>query len=146
MQVRDIMTENPVCCLPDATIQGAAGLMVEHDCGEIPVTDEQLHPLGIITDRDICCRAIARGKNLETPVSEVMTGKVVTIRPQASIYNCYRAMEEDQIRRLLVVNEDRSICGVVSQADLVRGIRFAQKNSELLRQVSRSNDAPSMRH
>lgn len=59
MQVRHIMTENPACCGPGDTARDAARLMVEHDCGEIPVLDGKGSPIGVVTDRDIACRCVA---------------------------------------------------------------------------------------
>ena len=73
MQVREIMSENPACCGSDASVQDAARLMVEHDCGEIPVVDSQRRPVGVVTDRDIACRRGAEGKDPKTPVREVMS-------------------------------------------------------------------------
>jgi CBS domain-containing protein len=146
MQVRDIMTPDPTCCSADASIEKAARQMAENDCGSIPVLDEQLRPIGIITDRDITCRAVAEGLGPETSVSDIMSEKVVCVRPQDSIEECYRRMEDDQIRRILVVDDNRAICGIVAQGDLVREIENDDRNSELLRDISQPNNAPSMRH
>ena len=65
LQVKDIMTKDPVCCFPDTSLEHVARLMVEHDCGEIPVvdTEESKKPVGVITDRDIACRTVAQSKN-----------------------------------------------------------------------------------
>ena len=73
MNVEDIMTRNPVCCTPDSGLRDVAQMMVDCDCGEIPVVEsfESLIPVGVITDRDIVCRVVAKGMNpLEKPVSE----------------------------------------------------------------------------
>ncbi len=63
MQVREIMTENPACCGPENSVQEAARLMVQNDCGEVPVVDQSGQPVGVITDRDIACRCVAQGKD-----------------------------------------------------------------------------------
>lgn len=121
MQVRDVMTENPACCSPHASIQEAAKLMVDHDCGEIPVVDEQNRPVGVVTDRDICCRAVAEGKDVaQTRVGEVMSKPPVTVTPEDSLGDCCQRMEENQIRRVPVVDKSGSCCGMVAQADIAR--------------------------
>jgi Mg/Co/Ni transporter MgtE len=60
---RDVMTTNPACCTPETPLDQVAKLMVQHDCGEIPVIDRAEHVVGVITDRDIVTRVIARDKN-----------------------------------------------------------------------------------
>lgn len=136
MQVREIMTANPACCSPDATVQDAARLMVENDCGEIPVVDREGRPLGVVTDRDIACRAVADGKDGKTSVREVMSSPAVTVSPEMSIEDCCRAMDENQIRRVPVVDEDGGCCGMVSQADVaLEGP--GQMTADVVRDVSR---------
>ena len=97
MHVQDIMTQNPTCCGPDATVQAAAKLMMENDCGEIPVLDDNGIPIGVITDRDIACRCVAEGKTNDTRVSDVMSSPVVTVTPATSLADCCAVMEENQI-------------------------------------------------
>src|SRR2546423_1075681 len=77
MQVKDLMPPDPTCCTPDSTLQRVAELMVEHDCGEIPVVDNvaSMLPVGVITDRDITCRTVAKGLNpLTLTVAMISTG------------------------------------------------------------------------
>ena len=65
MQVKEVMTADPACCTPETGLQEVAQLMIDHDCGEVPVVGNQQSriPVGVITDRDIVCRAIAKGLN-----------------------------------------------------------------------------------
>lgn len=83
MTAREIMTENPACCTPDDTVQHAAKLMVEHDCGCVPVVDdiETRHLVGVGTDRDLACRCLGEGKGADTRVSEVMIGQPELLHP-----------------------------------------------------------------
>ncbi|MGH9197162.1 MAG: CBS domain-containing protein [Acidimicrobiia bacterium] len=128
--VRDIMTLNPACCTPNTGLRDAAKLMVEHDCGEIPVVESMelesvgtLRPVGMITDRDISCRAVAQGKNaLEMTVAECMTTPCVTLPEKADLEHCCAVLEQYQIRRAPVVDRDGRLCGIVSQADIAYSV------------------------
>lgn len=123
MQAKDIMTRDPACCTPDTNLQEVAQLMVEHDCGEIPVVKNKndAKPMGVVTDRDIVCRTVAEGKNaLDMTAAECMSTPCVTVTEEASVDDCCRIMEENQIRRVPVVDRAGSCCGIVAQADVAR--------------------------
>src|SRR4051812_35825444 len=96
MQVQDVMTKNPVCCLPDTPLQEVAEMMVEHNCGAVPVVDnpETLKPIvGMITDRDIVCRVLAEGKNpLDATASSALTQQVVSVPLSADLDSVVQAM------------------------------------------------------
>ncbi|WP_371827029.1 CBS domain-containing protein [Microvirga sp. VF16] len=130
------MTANPACCASETPMKDAAKLMADKDCGELPVVDEQGRPIGVVTDRDICCRGLAEGKSPETPVREVMSSPVVTVTPGTSLEDCCKTLEENQIRRVPVVDENGSCCGMVSQADIAQ---HAPENetARVVRDVSR---------
>lgn len=137
MQVREIMTKNPACCEPETKLEDVAKLMADHDCGEIPVLDEESRPVGVLTDRDIACRAIARGKDpKQTSACDVMSSPVVTAAPEASVEDCCAQMEQNQIRRVPVVDESGKCCGMISQADIVEA-GSEHETAELVRHVSR---------
>ena len=137
MEVRDLMTHNPTCCTPDTSLQHVAQLMVECNCGEIPVVDslQFMRPIGAVTDRDITCRAVAKGLNpLNMTAGDCMTTPCVSVSQDASIEECCQLMEENLIRRLPVVDRSGRCCGIISQADLAKTIdRVA---AEVLRHVS----------
>jgi CBS domain-containing protein len=123
MQVREIMTLNPACCTGDTSLRDVARMMIEHDCGEIPVVrsarDKTL--LGVVTDRDIVCRIVAAGRNpLELSADACMSTPVVAGRESTPLDECIRIMEESQIRRVPVVNGGGMCCGIVSQADIAK--------------------------
>ena len=145
MQVQDIMSGNPACCTPDSTIEEAARMMAAHDCGEIPVLDEQRRPVGVVTDRDIACRAVAQGMSPQTSVMEVMSVPAITVSRQTSLEECCEIMEDNQIRRVPVVDSQGVCCGIVAQADLaIRGSE--ELTGELVRDVSRPRaDGPAAR-
>ena len=121
MQVKDVMTSTPACCTPETSLKEVAWLMVYHDCGCIPVVEdvETMKPIGVITDRDICCRTVAEGLNpLEMTARAVMTTPFISVFPEDSIEDCCRVMEEHKIRRVVVLDSRGACCGVVAQADV----------------------------
>ena len=123
MQVRDVMTESMAFCPPDKTLDEIARMMVECDCGCIPVVDsnDTKMPVGMITDRDITCRVVAQGRNpLDLTARDAMTSTVVSVTPETSLEECLDLMEESQVRRIAVVDGDGKICGIVAQADVAR--------------------------
>lgn len=140
---RDVMTPNPACCSPNATLDEVAKLMVENDCGEIPVVDTSDRPIGVVTDRDIVCRAVAEGKNpTGHTVESVMSKPVVTVRADAPVDEVVATMERHQIRRVPVVDGGGCCTGIIAQADIASDAP-SEKSAELLREVSRSTAQPS---
>lgn len=138
MKVKDIMTTEPACCAPDSTLQQAAQMMIDHDCGEIPVVDnfENYMPVGVITDRDITCRTVAKGLNpLEMQVADCMSTPPISVTPDDSLDKCYQVMEENQIRRVPVVDDAGRCCGIVALADIADRVSKAD-SGEVLQQVS----------
>jgi len=145
MQVREIMSKDVICCTPDTNLRDVAKLMAEHDCGDIPIisTRDGRKPIGVITDRDITCRAVAQGRNpLEITAKDYMSTPVVTVTPEMALEDCCHVMEEHQIRRVPVVDERGACCGVVSQADIAR-VASESRAGHVLREVSRPTSEPS---
>lgn len=143
MNVNELMTKDPACCTPDANLQEAARLMKEHDCGCIPVIEDRnsKKPVGVITDRDICCRTVAEGKNpLDLTVQEVMTSNVETVTEDTSVEECCTLMEDKQIRRVVVVDDNGGCCGIVAQADIA--LRASEnKTAEVVQEVSKTTSS-----
>lgn len=134
MEVRDLMTADPACCEPDAPLQDVARLMIENDCGAIPVVEEG-EPVGIVSDRDIVSRTVAEGRNpLELTASDVMSSPVETVTEDTSLEDLIDLMEDEQIRRVVVVDEEGMVCGIVAQADLAE---YAEDEvAEVVKEVS----------
>jgi len=104
-------------------LQQVARLMTQYDCGAIPVVeDEQSKRLvGIITDRDITCRAVAEGQNpFAATAGDRMTSPVFAVTPDTDVNDCIHQMEEHQIRRMPVQDRNGNCCGMVAQADIAR--------------------------
>lgn len=140
MKIRDIMTRNPACGLPESNLVEIARLMVQKDCGAIPIVNNRdtMKPVGIVTDRDITCRSLANGKNpMDLTAKDVMTTVLLTLTPEASLEDCCELMEKNQVRRMLVVDEKGSCAGIVAQADIAR-IAPDNETVELVKDVSES--------
>lgn len=122
------MTENPAVCTPSTKLQEVAMMMAECDCGAIPVVEDRTNrrPAGIVTDRDIVVRVLARGENpLEQTARHAMTNTTITVSVDADVSEAAALMKEHQIRRVLVVNDDtapdqQGVVGVIAQADIAR--------------------------
>lgn len=139
---RDVMTPDPACCAPHTSIDDVAKLMVENNCGEIPVLDTDDHIVGVVTDRDIVCRVVAEGKNpMGHTADQCMSEPVVTVSVDASLDDVVATMEAHQIRRVPVVTKDGSCCGIIAQADIARE-GPEHEVAELVREVSEDTGVP----
>ena len=134
---RDVMTPDPACCTPSTTLDQVARMMVQNDCGEIPVIDVNDQPIGVVTDRDIVCRVVAVGKNpLAYTADTCMSQPVVTVNADDPLDEVVATMEKHQIRRVPVVDERGCCAGIISQAD-VAWTEPLPEVGELVREVSR---------
>lgn len=134
---RDVMTQDPACCSPNTPLDQVAKMMMQNDCGQIPVVDTNNRPIGVVTDRDIVCRSVAAGRNPAGSTAEsVMTRTVVTVRPDAPLDEVIATMQQHQIRRVPVVDDGGCCAGIIAQADIVAKGPTAQ-GAELVREVSR---------
>ena len=115
MNIRDIMTPNPRTVSPDDSIESAARIMRDEDTSAVPVVQDG-RPVGMLTDRDIVIRVVAEGGRAQS-VREVVTGRVMSVSPDATTREATDLMSEHQIRRLPVVENERLI-GIVSLGDL----------------------------
>lgn len=143
MEISEIMTENPICCVPDTGLEEVARMMAENDCGAIPVVQDQENwkPVGIVTDRDITCRAVAEGRNpLEMTAEQIMSPGPVTVKQDATVEECAREMETHRMRRILVTDGSGGCVGIVSLADIALHTG-GKETVEVVEEVSRPNGA-----
>lgn len=121
MKVREVMTANPVCCLPTDNAQKVAQIMRDNNVGSVPVVaDQESRKLvGMITDRDICCSIVAAGLDPKSvTIEKFMHTSPVSCRDGENLDKCERAMQENRVRRIPVVDGDGACIGIVAQADL----------------------------
>lgn len=129
MNVRDVMATTVSCCGPRDDLESIALLMMDNDCGSIPITNEQGQPIGIITDRDIAIAAAVRHKALWQLVAEdFLTGQPMSIcSADDDIRSALATMQRARVHRLPVVNGHGEVQGMLSMDDVIscaeRGVR-----------------------
>ncbi|HVJ95187.1 MAG TPA: CBS domain-containing protein [Labilithrix sp.] len=135
MNLSDVMHRNVELIPTDATVREAAERMSRLDIGSLPVrADDRI--AGLVTDRDIVLRSVARGHDPnKTRVSDVMTSKVEWCFEDESVDDASRKMCELQIQRLVVLNRDKRLVGIVSLADLIRGRGDTQAVAQALGEI-----------
>jgi CBS domain-containing protein len=129
MKARELMTPQPCCCSPGDSIAEVASVMRDNDCGSVPVI-EAGKVVGIITDRDIAVRGLARGLDGDAKVRDVMTASPQCCGEEDDVHSIERVMSERQVRRVPIVNADGGCVGIVSQADLARATQARGHLSE----------------
>ena len=137
----EVMTKNPVCCLPNDMVAKVAKSMKSKNVGSIPVIDnEKTRKLvGIVTDRDLALKIVAKELDAKsTKVEEVMTRKVVTCRAEDDLQKALDAMSEHQLRRIPVVDMDNKILGIIAQADVATRVDRPKKTAAMVKEISQS--------
>lgn len=120
MKVHEAMTTSPATCEPTTSLRVVAQLMNVHDCAAIPITRNG-ELVGIITDRDIACRAVAKESNApDMPVSEFMTKSVIAVGPDDPLDTAAELMSENRIHHLPVMTSEGRLVGMLAQSDLGR--------------------------
>lgn len=140
-KVRDVMTTRPRCVTLDTPLSQVAELMEAEDIGAIPVLEgEQLH--GMVTDRDIVVRAVAKGKDPRgMPAREVASREIVTVGPDHDLSDAVDLMASHQVRRMPVVDDENRLVGMVSQADVALEAR-EKTVGELVGAISKPPEGP----
>jgi len=139
----EVMTKNPVCCLPTDLVTKVAELMKSEHVGSIPVVDnEQTKKLvGIVTDRDLALKIVADKLDAKsTKVEMVMTRKLVTCHAEDDLQKAVDAMSENQLRRIPIVDNDNKILGIIAQADVMMHFDHPKKAAEIVKEISSTND------
>lgn len=123
MLIRELMNPDVRSCRADDSLETAARLMWDHDCGCVPVVDDQNRVIGIITDRDVCMAALTQAVPLAAGrVATAMAREVECIESDACPALAEAAMQRRQIRRLPVVDTERRLVGIISLADIAHAM------------------------
>lgn len=137
MQIRDVMTTEVKTLSPDQSIREAAALMADIDSGALLV-NEQDRLIGMITDRDIAIRAVAKGLDCDTPVREVMSNTIRYCFEDESVQDVAQNMAENEMRRMPVLNREKRLVGVVSLGNIA-SCHNQQTSDTLLQGVARAH-------
>jgi CBS domain-containing protein len=132
MKIKELMTSEVITCRASDSTHHAAHLMWEEDCGALPVVDEQQHPVGMITDRDVCMAGYMTGRKLDDiRVGDVMSRNVQACSTEDSVAVAEMAMEQRHVRRLPVVDSKSRLVGILSLSDMARGAaKHADKSGD----------------
>ncbi len=145
MKVAEVMTRSVDVAHADARLLEAAERMRQLDSGVLPVVDGD-RLVGMVTDRDITVRATAEGRDpVTTKVSEVMTPEVVFTYDDEDVKDAAKLMQERQVRRLVVLDREKKLVGIVSLGDLAVDIKDDKMKSQVLEEVSKPADSDSKR-
>jgi CBS domain-containing protein len=137
MQVSEIMTANVECARPDSSLLDAARKMKKLDIGSLPVCGDDDKLTGIVTDRDIVIRAVADGRDLEeTKVRDIMTPDIIFCTDKHPVEHAARLMNQSQVRRLVVLNDQQRMVGILSLGDLAVDARDEQVAGDALEGIS----------
>jgi len=135
MLLKEIITSAVETIAPDASLFDAAKSMLAHDLGGLPVIEEG-KVIGIITDRDITIRGVAVGLDAKkSAVRDVMTREVFTCPADGTVEDACTLMEEEQVRRIVILDENDELAGILSLADIAAQTRGAQ-SAEVLKKVT----------
>lgn len=133
--VSSVMTSNPASCRVDTPVRDIARLMLDNDCGQIPVLDDKGMPLGVITDRDIAVRVVARGADGTCTAIDAMTTPIKTVQVDSDLQECLKLMEQAQVRRVPVVDASGKLAGIVAVADIALAGRD-KATADVVKEVS----------
>ena len=138
----EVMTKDPVCCLPSDMVAKAAELMKSKDIGSIPVVENEQNKklVGIVTDRDLTLKIVADGLDAKsTKVDAVMTRKVVTCGADDDLQKALDAMSKHQLRRIPVVDSDNRILGIIAQADVATRFDHPKRTAAMVKEISQAD-------
>lgn len=141
MKNSDIMTKDLVYSRPSDMVSDVAQLMKDEDIGPVLIVDDTndgKRLVGIVTDRDLALKVVGEGRDPKsTPVEDVMTESLVTCRADDDVENAMRAMAQNQLRRIPVVDDSGQLVGIISQADLATRLNEPQSTAEVVKEISR---------
>ena len=134
MRCEELMTAEVGVVQPGQDVATVARLMRELNVGFVPVCQRE-QVVGVLTDRDIAIRVVAEGRSCETKAEDVMTEDIVSCHPTADIKEAERLMRAHQVNRILIVDDDARLAGVISLTDLAQ-FEDARKVGQMFGDIS----------
>ena len=135
LRCSEIMTRNVKTAAAGSSLGDVAAIMRDGDMGAVPVVDGG-KLVGIVTDRDIVVRGVAEGAGPETPVSNVMTRDLFSVRPDNFVFEAIRLMGDKQVRRLPVIDSNGELKGIIAMADVAHETEDEREIAETLEEIS----------
>ena len=135
LRCSEIMTRNVKTAAAGSSVGDVAAIMRDGDMGAVPVVDGG-KLIGIVTDRDIVVRGIAEGAGPETPISNVMTRDLFSVRPDNFVFEAIRLMGDKQVRRLPVIDSNGELKGIIAMADVALETEDEREIAETLEEIS----------
>lgn len=135
----EVMTKNPVSATPADTVVNVAQLMKERDIGPVPIVEDKVSKklIGVVTDRDLAMKVVADGLDPNTTLArDVMTKEVITCQEDDEIDSALNAMSKHQLRRILVVDANDALVGIIAQADVATRMDEPEKTGEVVKEIS----------
>jgi len=143
MKCEDVMTKDPVCCLPDDSVVKAANEMTQNDFGSLPVieSEDSRKIVGMVTDRDLVLKVVGEGLDPQSvQVKEVMTKNVITCFKDDDLQRALSAMADYQLRRIPVLDNGNRIVGIIAQADIATRLDQPDKTASVVKDISKSTN------
>lgn len=140
----EVMTRDPVCCVPNDSITRVAEVMKQQDIGSVPVVDahESRKLVGIVTDRDLVVKVLAGGRGIENAtVRDAMTSNPANCGDTEDVDRAVKLMADRQVRRMPIVDGDGRLVGIIAQADVATRVNRDQKTGELVEAISEPHTA-----
>lgn len=141
MKCNEVMTKNPVYCLPTDNLVKVAQLMKNSDIGAIPIIENEETKIlvGILSDRDLVLKILAEERDPQsTKVEDVMSRKVITCQTDDDLEKALDLMAEHQLRRIPIIDGDNRIVGIIAQADVATRLNQPEKTGEIVKDISQS--------
>lgn len=136
---RDLMTKDPVCCLPADTAAHAAQLMKRHDVGILPVVENRKNKrlIGVVTDRDLVLKVVAKGLDpTASSIEPIMSKPAIQCSPDDEYQKALDLMEQHGIKRMIVTDNSKRAVGVIAESDIALRVRDERKTGEVVAAVS----------
>jgi CBS domain-containing protein len=141
-KINEVMTGRPRAVTPQTSVREAARLMEEEDVGSLPVVEDGVRLVGIVTDRDVALRVVGGGLDPEgTRVSDVATTDVATLTPDHDLDDALQLMARAQVRRVPIVARENELVGMLAQADIARATKD-KSTGEVIEAISQPPGGP----